>query len=433
MYNFRYHLITIISIFAALAIGLLLGVAITGSDLVRDASNELADSLSDQFDDLRKTNEELTANLQLKASLSNQLLGDWQQERLKGRTILILAREEAGGTALTRELSGLVTQSGGIPVLARIDPGTGFGLEDEKQLAALQKLLPAIEGEEYATTLARALADEWSTPYKGEEVETQAAFKENYPLTRELVEAKRLRVTVDYQPLLQSLGLQVSAEAVLAFSQRAAYDAAQQQQLPYGVNGIIDTAVYSFSEGEQLLTDAVALQVALRIDAKGRAGDLPAPPVEAQERKAVGEAGADGAAEGAAEGEAEGTAEGEASPPSTEQPASQEGDGTGGQPASQEGDGAGEQSAERTDAETGGQPVWRSGAQAGNASHYALLVQPNVESEALLSALHSSGLSAVISPFDATGRYGVVALLSGAAKGIYGLDHSELNPFPGAP
>jgi hypothetical protein len=425
MYNFRYHLITIISIFAALAVGLLLGVAITGSDLVRDASSNLADSLSDQFDGLRKTNEELTANLQLKASLSNQLLGDWQRERLKGRTILILAREDAGGTALTRELSGLVTQSGGIPVLARLDPGMGFGLEDEKQLAALQKLLPAVEGEEYATTLARALVNEWSTLYKGEETETQAAFRENYPLTRALVEAKRLRVAVDYQPLLQSLGLQTPAGAVLAFSQRTAYDAAQQQQLPYGVNGVIDTAVYSFSEGEQLLTDEVALQIALQIDAKGGAGSLPAPPVATQER---GPAAGTGDA-----GETAGETEGEASLASPEQQPEQPADGAAGeQPASQTDDQAGGQPTDQPDGDQGTQPVWRSGAQAGNASHYALLVQPSIASEPLLSALLSSGLSAVTSPFDATGRYGIVALLSGATKGVYGLDHSEISPFPNA-
>jgi hypothetical protein len=78
MYNFRYHLVTIVSIFAALALGLLLGVAITGSDLVRDASSNLAKSLTDQFDELNATNRDLSDKLKNEQQFSEALATGWQ-------------------------------------------------------------------------------------------------------------------------------------------------------------------------------------------------------------------------------------------------------------------------------------------------------------------------------------------------------------------
>ncbi len=78
MYNLRYHLVTICSIFLALAIGLLLGAAIAGSDLVRDTSQGLVDSLLEEFNDITQENNELTNQIEVERPLTQQLLGYWQ-------------------------------------------------------------------------------------------------------------------------------------------------------------------------------------------------------------------------------------------------------------------------------------------------------------------------------------------------------------------
>ncbi|MDR0350611.1 MAG: copper transporter, partial [Coriobacteriales bacterium] len=431
MYNFRYHLVTIISIFAALALGLLLGVAVTGSDLVRDASSNLAESLADQFDELRETNDGLAGDLQVKTGLSNQLLSDWQRERLSGRVIVILVRENAGGTALTRELSGLVLQGGGVPVVVRVSPTMGFGIDDERSLASFQKLLPAVEGEEYATTFARALVDEWTSVHTGTDGATDDLEKA-YPLTERLMDVGHIKVTVDYQAILQNLNLQHALDLPVVLSQRAAYETAQQLRLPYSVNGIINTAAFSLDDEGQLLTDTVALQLTTQLDAKGREGKLPllTPHTDADGATGAG-AGAGTTPEGAAgEGEAstaegagaEGeaaTAEGEAAASTGEGEQPQAGDGESGEgQGSPEGEANSSQANNSPSFSLGGWLGSLPGEQSPELSRYAVLVQPDGGTEPLLSALHDSGLSAVLSPFDPTGRYSILALLCGSPTGV---------------
>ncbi|MDR2586964.1 MAG: copper transporter [Coriobacteriales bacterium] len=393
MYNFRYHLVTIVSIFAALALGLLLGVAITGSDLVRDASDNLAESLTDQFNELSTTNENLTEQLESQQLFSRGLLGGWERARLEGRTIAILTRAHEASDPLTSELSALISRCGGVPVVVRIDPSKGFGLDDEATLSALKQLLPEVEGEAYEATLGRALANEWSSVVVADEGLTPAMFATRYPLTSLLVEKKRITVTTAYQPLTEALGslglpslaggesaantpegaeagepsgpaAEAVSEALALARQHAAYELAEGAQLPYGVNGVIDTAIFSGSTGGQPVADAVATQITLAFEKKGLAGDLHYLSLATHT----------------------------------------------------------------------GAVVWPSGAQEpSNANRYTLLVQQGDFANATLALSQETGISCELSPFESMGSYGIVALLTGAEKGAYGLGRTDTVAFPPIP
>jgi hypothetical protein len=382
MYNFRYHLVTIVSIFAALALGLLLGVAITGSKLVQDASTNLAESLTEQFDELNNANEALTEQLKTEQSFSDGLLASWQKNRLEGRTILILTRASEVSDSLTDELSTLISESGGVPLVVRIDPSRGFGLDDEALLNSLKQLLPELEEEDYEVTLARALTDEWTTAVPTDEAFVQATFEARYPLTTLLVSRQRIAVTTGYQPLIDAFGTilpeaeaqtpsvgtdeesvegtEEPSEATRLARQRLAYELAEQTQLPYNISGVIDAATFTDSTEEQVSADPVALQIALAFERKGMAGSLPYSHLSVA-------AGAE------------------------------------------------------TDSS--------------NASYYALLTQQGqpVEAEAMLAASRDTGLPCELSPLDPMGRYGIIALLSGAEKGRYGLQQDGITPFPPVP
>jgi hypothetical protein len=385
MYNFRYHLVTIVSIFAALALGLLLGVAITGSDLVRDASDNLAESLTDQFNELNATNETLSEQLESQQLFSRGLLGGWEKNRLEGRTIVILTRAYEASDSLTNELSSLITRCGGVPVVVRIDPSKGFGLEDETTLSALKQLLPEVEGEAYAVTLGRALTNEWSFEALTDESLTPMMFAARYPLTSLLVEKKRITVTTSYQPLIEALGAAevpslagenpadntaegLGAEepsgALALARQRTAYGLAESSQLPYGANGVIDTAVFLASTGVRPTADPVAVQIALAFERKGLAGSLPYLHL----------------------------------------------------------------------ATYTGAAVWPNGAQEpSDANRYALLVQQGDLADATLALAQETGIPCELSPSEMMGSYGIVALLTGAEKGSYGLDRKDTVAFPPIP
>jgi hypothetical protein len=396
MYNFRYHLVTIISIFAALVIGLLLGVTITGSDLVRDASSNLAQSLAENFDELNQENETLSDQLQVRELLSDELLSAWQSKRLKGRTIVVLTRAADSSDALTTTLNTLITRSGGIPVIVRIDSSRGFALEDEQLATELRRILPEVEGEDYEATFVRALVDEWSFTARDSQGSVLSAFEANYPLTTWLGEKKLISVTVAYKPVLDAFDAGVFSGAAALSTQHLAYGLAEDLELPYGVNGIIDTAVAPVVEGVPVVADSIAQQIALRFDQKGSAGELPYFDVDA-ELAALAAAETDEEVTNGAIGEAVGEAVGEMA----------------GNPLA-------------------ANPLVATQVSA-SASYYALLLQEGEGAEAMRIFAQDNGLSCVLLPLDATGRYGVIALLTGSEKGVYGLNLTGITPVPPAP
>lgn len=374
MYNFRYHLITIVAIFAALALGLLLGVAITGSDLVKDASTNLAESLTQQFDELNATNDELTGQLDVERLLSTQLFAGWQSERLNGRTIVVLTQTDEAGSALEAELVALVEASGGIPISIRIDSVSGFGLDDKDEAAALKELIPEVEGEGYEVTVANALTAEWTDLMPQTAVHTRYAFEADYPLTNQLLKSKRITVQVDYRRLLEGLkAIEVAessdevktSEATVLETQQIALGLAQQLQLPYGANGIIDASFSGASEGAQGQADMFALQLALAFDAQGAAGNL-----------------------------------------------------------------SSLQGLEAAGSETISDAEEQSFA---TVNYFALLVGEQANAELIVKTSQNSGISSVFSPLDQSGHYSIVALLSGALKGSYGLDQNGVRVLPAAP
>jgi len=392
MYNYRYHLVTIVSIFAALIIGLLLGVALTGSDLVRDASSNLAKSLTEQFDELHAKNQSLSTQLEREALFSSQLLAGWQKDRLKGRTIMIITRTPADKDALTDELGRLISQSGGIPVVMRINKEKGFGLDDDLFVVELKKIVPEKPNEEYIITLTRALAEEWSFIYQQNEgnqvigtdgvditadavaasdqgvsgaAALAAAFDKNYQLTNKLIESGYLEVTVSYRPLLDGSYFAGLPEPIITASQMAAYQLAQNLGLPYGINGIISTAIHTRADSIQIQADIVAVQIAHEFELLGQAGKLPYLFV----------------------------------------------------------------SKDNNDATT----TARNYSFDENLSYFALLVQEGEGAQAMMAAAADNRLSCVLTSHPEYRQYSVIALLTGAVRGTYGQERIGTQHFPLVP
>lgn len=394
MYNFRYHLVTIVSIFAALALGLLLGVALTGSDLVRDASNNLAQSLSDQFDSLNATNKELSNQLDQEQLFASQLVNDWQKDRLSGRTIALLTRAPKDKDPLTDELSSLILRNGGVPVVVRINQDKGFGLDDETTLETLKKILPEVKNEDYQVTLARALSLEWSFSYTGsgsDLADTSAGLEAQYPLTQQLMDAGIIEVTVSYQTLLDSGTDSGSSNSLTRGPasldpQQVGLENAQSLGLPYGVNGVVDMAYYTPTGGTSSHLDSEALQIALQFNLLGQAEELP--------YTSTGSTGAEGSV---------------GSTDSTDSTGSTDSAGSAGS----------------TQSQTAASDL--------DLSYYALLAQEDESLDFMITAAQDNAISCVLSANAAYRDYGIVALLTGAAQGVYGPSVPGLQPFPQIP
>jgi hypothetical protein len=402
MYNFRYHLITICSIFIALAVGLLLGAAITGSDLVRDTSNDMLDSLLTRFDETEGRNAELAAALEAEQGFNVTLFDGWKAGRLTGRTVVILTDTATTGGGLTTSVSETVSGAGANPVRVTVLK-SGLGLGDEATLGELQTVLPAVEGSDYAGTVADALVAEWTTSFTSlaalqaantaaaanndgtvaeadAEAETtegtgdeqpsdtpptsiagitpSTAFEEmvleRYPVTLKLIELDCIEIDTDYRALIER------AEAEGAALQTQLWTLLDTWQLPYTANALVGMAI---DPGQETPTpDASVALIAERFVAKGNDGSLPYPAIL---------------------------------------------DNSSG-------------STEPLGAET-------------TLNYFALLLQEEGQAAGFIAAAQEHGLSCITTPRVRTGQYGIIALLSGSQKGIYGEDQGEDATYPPLP
>lgn len=160
MYNLRYHLITVVAIFFALAVGLLLGAAVGGSEALRQTSSSLVENLRKDYTEAVKKRDELTAQLTENDKFTSEFVNHWMQHRLTGKNIVLFTDNDS--TACAERIDDLVAQAGGS--LVRISL-TKTDLSDDKYASLrteLKKLLGITDDSKLRQEFSKRLIDEWS-------------------------------------------------------------------------------------------------------------------------------------------------------------------------------------------------------------------------------------------------------------------------------
>lgn len=175
MYNLRYHIASLVSVFLALAIGLVLGGLAVGRGALDRQEGALVEGLQKEFAQLRDENRVLaTENDQLEG-FASRAIGGWVVDRLTDRTVVVLAAAgRSDGVVDARE--ALRSAGAKVAVITLLKPG--FGLEDDSIASELATLAAT---ENPRASIATSLAAEWATAGPR-------------PVTQRLVEAGVLRV-----------------------------------------------------------------------------------------------------------------------------------------------------------------------------------------------------------------------------------------------
>ena len=399
MYNFRYHLVTICSIFIALALGLLLGAAIAASELAQSTSEGMVESVLSRYETLVDENAEMEKELQDNSSLAGALTTSWGEERLDGRTIVLLL----GNTLEDRNLQSSITHtlsSAGASVVNVMVQRKDFGLEDERISAALREIVEEVSGESYQQTLAKQLMNEWRYVYTTSSVgpteedfdlvehvyiqpveeplpenaltadeetppsaavsvslEPQTSFQralyDGYPLTHALLTFGVIDISVDYTPLLGHVNPSPPKD------QQAALGVVTAWGLPYGVNGLINGLAQQ--QDDAMMQTQVGLQLTRSFQEEGTQSNLAYP---AWLRSSL--------------------------------------------------------------------PKVTSG-NVPKPNYYTLLIQPEHLKNSMDILASENNLSCVTTPDSIPGQYSIVALLSGSQAGIYGADRAPEHRFAPLP
>src|SRR5687767_11825105 len=84
MVNFRYHVVSIVAVFLALGIGILVGTTVV-NDQTLEFLRDRIDSANERVDDIQKENSELRAQLEDERDLSDRFVEETGPALLEGR------------------------------------------------------------------------------------------------------------------------------------------------------------------------------------------------------------------------------------------------------------------------------------------------------------------------------------------------------------
>lgn len=159
MYNLRYHIASLVAVFLALAVGLVLGGLVVRQGGFDRQQRAIVTSLQSQYDNLKRTNTRLKTSLDLESAYSKQMTDWWIKDRLKGATVLVVtsgsAVEGAGDVADTVKAAG-----GSTAVVTLVK--RGFALEDSKVASSVAEVLGSNVASATGSDVAKRLVAEWT-------------------------------------------------------------------------------------------------------------------------------------------------------------------------------------------------------------------------------------------------------------------------------
>lgn len=159
MYNLRYHIASLVSVFLALALGLVLGGLVVQRGAFDQQQAGLVEGLQKEFADLRTENGELSAENELLSSFSASMVEGWAAGRLEGRTIVAVVN--AGREDGLNDARAAIEAAGGqLAIVTLRSPS--LGLSDEDLSARVTSLAP--NPEEPQQSIVSSMAAEWAAP-----------------------------------------------------------------------------------------------------------------------------------------------------------------------------------------------------------------------------------------------------------------------------
>ena len=129
MYNLRYHIASLVAVFLALALGLVLGGLVVQQGSFSKQQKALVGSLQRDFKKLKSENTRLKAEIRVQSGFSEQMTSAWAKDRLAGHSVVILTSgaEKEGGAAAVEA----VKAAGGTPVVVKL-VNREFGVNNDK-------------------------------------------------------------------------------------------------------------------------------------------------------------------------------------------------------------------------------------------------------------------------------------------------------------
>lgn len=161
MFDFRYHLASLVAVIVMLGVGLLLGSAVADRGTVERQRTALVDSLQKDFAALQKTNDRLKSDLAVNESFASASADSFTKGALTGRTVAIVVNE--GGNAGLAAATTALRNAGAKVAVVRV-PDATFGMAGDGALLRRVSTVVASDGttQDVALAAGKALGTEWT-------------------------------------------------------------------------------------------------------------------------------------------------------------------------------------------------------------------------------------------------------------------------------
>lgn len=161
MYNLRYHIASLVAVFLALAIGLVLGTIVVERGFLDKQRTTLVQSLQTDYSALRSENTQLKRDLGRDHAFASDAALLLVDGALKGRTVLVIANT---GRADTLSYTRDALREAGADVAVATFRSAAFGTADVRVADALSSVVtsPGPGGGTLAGSAAASIAVEWA-------------------------------------------------------------------------------------------------------------------------------------------------------------------------------------------------------------------------------------------------------------------------------
>ena len=163
MYNLRYHIASLVAVFLALSVGLILGTVVAERGMITDQTSSLVADLEARFDEIQASNDALQVGLDRDRSFAEAAAVPLTAGQLAGKNVAVFVGADRidGATAVSEVIAG----AGGTSyVVALQQPALGLDIEEPAGLAGyfqLHGIEIAEPGDALVRQVADALVTEW--------------------------------------------------------------------------------------------------------------------------------------------------------------------------------------------------------------------------------------------------------------------------------
>src|SRR5574340_14803 len=99
MYNLRYHIASLVAVFLALSVGLILGTVVAERGMITDQATALVSDLQQRFDEISAENEQLQAGMERDRAFAEEVVPTLTAGNLQGRNVFIFVGPDGAADA----------------------------------------------------------------------------------------------------------------------------------------------------------------------------------------------------------------------------------------------------------------------------------------------------------------------------------------------